>query len=182
MRDLRENVLSIDSADRAAILARRDTLVEQNLHLVIPIAESAKRSLPPSFDIDDLIGAGNHGLLMAATTFRPWDFPGVPFEAHARTIIHRHIWNSTRDTRYRDATMEPMPQREGSTGLRAIDSEVDLATAVAKLPERHQEVIRLYYVEGLTLAEVGERLRIGRHHAGFLRRLALQALRQLLAA
>jgi len=54
-----------------AARASPDELAERYLGLVIPIARSFQKRLPSSVDFDDLVGAGNLGLVEAARRFNP---------------------------------------------------------------------------------------------------------------
>lgn len=109
--------VSIDAGHhRARVRNRRNELVEQHLSLVEGIARGVHRSLPPCFDLDDLIGVGNVALVHAATTYRPeahsgvpfaaWDGRlGVPFAAWARQKVRGAILDSVRRGKRREATM-----------------------------------------------------------------------------
>ena len=57
-----------------AARASPDELAERYLGLVIPIARSFQKRLPSSVDFDDLVGAGNLGLVEAARRFTREDF------------------------------------------------------------------------------------------------------------
>src|SRR5436190_23555812 len=59
------------SGEIPAARASPDELAERYLSLVIPIARSFQKRLPANVDFDDLVGAGNLGLVEAARRFNP---------------------------------------------------------------------------------------------------------------
>ncbi len=69
-------------------------------------------------------------------------------------------------------TLDPMTQVEGQEMLAM------LADSVGKLSEREQLVVRLYYYEGMTLAEIGDILGVTRERIRQLRDRALKRLRE----
>ena len=74
--------------------ASPDELAERYLSLVIPIARSFQKRLPSSVDFDDLVGAGNLGLVEAARRFNPAQ--GASFAAFAQHRIRGAITDSLR--------------------------------------------------------------------------------------
>lgn len=104
----RSVVVSISEGNhRAKVQARRDGLVTEYIHLVLPIARRMHAKLPASFELDDLIGAGNFGLVAAATRYRPET--GVPFEAYAKAAIAGHIKDTFRRNKFAENTRPPLP-------------------------------------------------------------------------
>lgn len=74
----------------------------RNLRMVIVIAKSVHRHLPPSFDLGDLIAIGNVALLTAAERYdqtRP-----TPFQTFARFIIRGAMLDSCRRKNYIENT------------------------------------------------------------------------------
>jgi RNA polymerase sigma factor FliA len=69
-------------------------LAEQYLSLVIQIARGFRRLLPPGVDVDDLVGAGNLGLVEAARRFDP--ARGTSFHTFATHRIRGAIRDSLR--------------------------------------------------------------------------------------
>lgn len=86
------------------VRAVRDALVVEHLPLVRQIALRVSQSLPPSFDLDDLIATGYLGLISAATRFRPDAHGGTPFSAYARTRIRGAMLDSAKRGRYEENT------------------------------------------------------------------------------
>ena len=82
------------SGEMPAARASPEELAERYLSLVIPIARSFQKRLPSSVDFDDLVGAGNLGLVEAARRFNPAQ--GASFGAFAQHRIRGAITDSLR--------------------------------------------------------------------------------------
>src|SRR6059036_2615522 len=78
----------------SAARASPEELAERYLSLVIPIARSFQKRLPASVDFDDLVGAGNLGLVEAARRFN--SAQGASFAAFAQHRIRGAITDSLR--------------------------------------------------------------------------------------
>jgi RNA polymerase sigma factor for flagellar operon FliA len=78
----------------AAARASPDELAERHLSLVIRIAGDFKQRLPSGVSFDDLVGAGNLGLVEAARRFNP--AKGASFVTFARHRIRGAITDSLR--------------------------------------------------------------------------------------
>src|SRR5205814_8891589 len=74
--------------------ASPDEPAERYLSLVIQIARKFQKRLPSSVDFDDLVGAGNLGLVEAARRFNPAQ--GASFGAFAQHRIRGAITDSLR--------------------------------------------------------------------------------------
>ena len=57
------------------------------------------------------------------------------------------------------------------------ESRVRLERAIAKLPEREQQVLMLYYQQELTMREVGELMGVGESRVSQIHTLAVKHLR-----
>jgi len=77
-----------------AARASPDELAERYLSLVIPIARNFQKRLPASVNFDDLVGAGNLGLVEAARRFDPAQ--GASFGSFAQHRIRGAITDSLR--------------------------------------------------------------------------------------
>jgi RNA polymerase sigma factor (sigma-70 family) len=163
-------VIAIDSGGhRARFLAKRDALVEANLHLVAPIANRIFRKLPPSFDLDDLLATGYLALLHAATRYRPREHGGTPFSAFARPRINGEILNSIRRKNWDENTRPPLDDApEPSTG--PMDTRFDerrlrkrLLRAIDGLPARPRDRAGHFQSTAAKLAEVHEWRAAGEH-------------------
>src|SRR5207244_8747647 len=82
------------SGEMPAARASPEELAERYLSLVIPIARSFQKRLPSSVDFDDLVGAGNLGLVEVARRFTPTQ--GASFGAFAQHRIRGAITDSLR--------------------------------------------------------------------------------------
>jgi RNA polymerase sigma factor (sigma-70 family) len=80
----------------------REDRVLTNLHLVPPIARKMHKNLPHCFELKDLIGEGNLGLVRAADSYVANQ--KVPFFKYARRKIRSAIRDSVRRRKWRDAT------------------------------------------------------------------------------
>jgi len=99
------NVVSIASGGhRERVIRRRDELALAHLSLVDGLARKVHRSLPPSFDLCDLIGEGLLALCAAALRYRPDAHGGAPFSAFARKGIRGAMLESVRRKRYVENT------------------------------------------------------------------------------
>lgn len=201
------SVVSIDAGShRQRVLARRDELVTQHLELVEGIARSVARSLPPCFDLDDLIATGNLALIHAATRYRPRAHNGTPFAAYARKAIHGAIVESVRRRNYTEATRPGLqivqPKTIRPRGGHLLDTDIPemarlatpavaedaidamrlarrLAEAVAWLPPAQQRVLRIYYdADEPTLQEVARRLAFSKSRTRELHAAAIEELRR----
>lgn len=168
-------VIRIDSGEhRGRVLAARDELIRNHLHLVPPIARRIQQRLPPSFDIDDLIAEGNLGLWRAATHYRPDAHGGCPFSAYARRRIRGAIGDSIRRRHFIAATHASLdsPARSSTPNLQdrshnsrlgewlsqasTIEQSLDqsaalerLARALEWLTPHQRRVLARWHAEGL---------------------------------
>jgi RNA polymerase sigma factor for flagellar operon FliA len=76
------------------VISARDALIEQNIGLVIHIANRVAARLPHERDRDDLVSAGLVGLVEAASRFEP--ARGMPFSAFAGLRIEGAILDTLR--------------------------------------------------------------------------------------
>jgi RNA polymerase sigma factor (sigma-70 family) len=147
-------VVPIDSGGhRERTLAKRDALVESHTYLVPPIARRLHSSLPPSFDLDDLIATGHLGLLHAATQYRPRAHGGAMLDS----VRRRNYDENTRPSL--EEAIEPSIQNviEISIDERRLRKKV--AEAIKFLPQRQQAVLaRYYFGPNPSLAAVGAAL------------------------
>lgn len=115
-------------------LARRNRRISEHLSLVDGIALEIHRRLPPSFDLVDLVGAGNIALTLAAAKYKPRAHPGVPFAAFARQRIRGAILDSVGRKKHRfDEQTRPsiVAIRGSGDGNLALDHEVLIPEAAA---------------------------------------------------
>ncbi|MES2136105.1 MAG: sigma-70 family RNA polymerase sigma factor [Pseudomonadota bacterium] len=163
-----------------AALRTRDELIKQHLDLVPPIARHVHAQLPPSFELDDLVGEGYVGLMHAAARYRPRRHNGTPFSAFARPRIHGAMVDSVRRRAWRENTacpliaapegvtlpgkpflirqpqLEPRPRRVGRPrmGFRAERLPKPLALALGRLSARQRAVLEAFYGESPSFVTV----------------------------
>jgi RNA polymerase sigma factor for flagellar operon FliA len=114
--------------------ASPDELAERHLPLVIHIARDFRKRLPPSVDFDDLVGAGNIGLVEAARRFHP--SKGASFSTFARHRIRGAIADFLRK-------LDPVSRylrRQQKTAERTIS---DLTATKQRLPSEREIARRL---------------------------------------
>jgi RNA polymerase sigma factor (sigma-70 family) len=186
-------IVLIDSGGhRERVLADRDALVVEHLWLVPPIAQRIKATVPPSFELADLIGEGNFGLIRAATRYRPEAHGGTPFPVFARPRIHGAILDSIRRKKWEENTRAPLPAE--ATKVASIDCNLDalidvarlgkrLVEAIARLPRSQRDVIRLYYAETMpSMAVIGAALGLSEYRVAREKAAAIAELRRRLGA
>jgi RNA polymerase sigma factor for flagellar operon FliA len=64
--------------------------------------------------------------------------------------------------------------------LEAEETNTNLRAAMSLLPERDQKLLKLYYQDGKTMAQVAKRLKVSQSRVGQLHQEALASLRRLL--
>jgi RNA polymerase sigma factor FliA len=211
----------------------RDALVEAHLPQVKFIAERLAAKLPPSVELDDLIGAGVVGLLDAVEKFDP--ARGVQFKTYAELRVRgamldclraldwapRALRQRAREVEaayrqleqkygrpaeeeeiaavlaisvadYRDLLNELQGLTEGDALVNRIPDDVSrtplalyeraegqttLIAAIDRLPARERQVVALYYLEELTMKEVGAVLGITESRVSQLHTQAVLRLR-----
>jgi len=152
---LATNTVCIESGGhRERAQARRDELVLDHLSLAEGIARAVARTLPRTFELEDLIGTAKLALIKAATRFRPAEHPGVPFGAYARHSIRGavidsatgknwpvHISADDPDVHLRQASYTPCHDDAIDRGRRRRRA----AEAIATLPRKQQRLLSLVY-------------------------------------
>lgn len=147
---------------RKRVLQARNTLVEDHLDLVPDIAGRIHKSLPPSFDLEDLISEGNIGLIQAAARYRPSAHNRTPFSAYARKRIRGAILDSVRRRNYTENTHHPLPlEHENSPRLSLANNATEtldeintlrrLQRAMSWLTPAQRDVLVNYYSSTMTL-------------------------------
>lgn len=147
------------------------------------------RSLPRSFSLDDLIGAGRVGLVQAAATFRPGR---APFSAYARPRIRGAILDSVKRAAFREAkrpfvadVAEPASHTfvsEAAAGVDRAALELRIAAALRALPDVERAVVLLHYEDGLRMRAIGAQYGVGKSRASQIHRAAIRSLRRRLTS
>jgi RNA polymerase sigma factor (sigma-70 family) len=158
----------------------RNRLVLDHLRLVRPIARRIHSSLPPSFDVEDLVSAGILGLIDAAARAHS---PLGQFTPFARQRIRGAILDSVRRSQYRDATHAPLDAvshaSTPSIETDAIEREMDIQRCFVGLTSAEARLLSLYYWERSTIEAAGTTLGMTLSAAS---RMHLRALAKLRAA
>jgi len=122
------------SGEIAASRASRDEPVERYLGIVIPIARSFQKRLPSSMDFDDLVGAGNLGLVEAARRFDSAE--GISFTTFAQHRIRGAIMDSLRK-------IDPVSRCLRSQQKAAERATTELTTNLGRYPTETETAERL---------------------------------------
>lgn len=160
------------------------------------IARKLHSRLPPNcgVEINDLVQAGNVGLLQAARSFKPER--GAPLRGYARFRIRGEMLDVVRRSAESARQAAPMPDIENQCGrsfwlddsshaspqmrfLIAQRSRIVLEE-IGRLPPRQRTVVRLRYAAEMTLTEIGQVLNVKESRACQLHRNALWRLKRAL--
>ncbi len=151
--------------------------------LVERIARRVARTLPPSFDLEDLTGVGNIALVHAAEKYRPGEHGGAPFLQYAWRVISGAILESVRRNKYLENT-RPRSRETAATGshpAQLIDQRRQcrrVSDAISWLPERERQVLQQRYAPSEpTVKQVGERLNMKPSAVRALQARAIAALK-----
>lgn len=87
--------------------AEAEALVVAHLELVSRIAKSVAKCMPAWIEMEDLIGAGNLGLVQAASRYRPELHPSFP--CYAYKLIRGRMFDAHRGRNYPRLT-EALPE------------------------------------------------------------------------
>lgn len=155
----------------------QEALIEDCLWLVYRMAKRAKCCLPKRVEYEDVVSAGNVGLVKAALKFDPT--LGVPFGAYARLRIRGeildHLRRLSRLSRYMRGQGMPEPVVMSFDEPTAYDRETleddlrDNQPAVEDVAERNddcekiidlfdgrdRQIFEMLYVDGFTQATAG---------------------------
>ena len=159
----------------------KDKLVKANLKFVVSIA---RQYTTASVSILDLVNEGNIAMIKAADNFNP--SYGKRFSSYAAGHIRRAIeaFLPQQDPKFDRAKLESLSEQTSSADKSAIqvsDNE-KLASLVALLPEREQNVMKAYYGIGsdqMTLAEIGMKYGFTRERARQIRDTATRHINKL---
>ena len=132
-----------NSATPRAVRASPDELAERHLGLVMHIVGDFKQRLPPGVSFDDLVGAGNLGLVEASRRFNP--AKGASFSTFARHRIRGAITDSLR-------SIDPVSRCLRSRQKAAERAVFELVASKQRPPTEREIAARL---KGFTLYEAG---------------------------
>lgn len=168
---------------------QRDRLIESHLNLVRTIARKMIVTLPPCFELDELISAGNVGLIVAATKFDPGRKVQFAQYAHRRIkgamldSIRRKNWDAATSPPLEDLTTEPGHDPSTVTDITREQLATKVVVCINELPARERKLIVDHYFEGRHLAEAGRDIGVGttrttQIHAEALRKLKISLHRR----
>lgn len=152
----------------------------------LPVARSvAARYAGRGVEVDDLRQAARMGLVKAARGYDPergaFLSYAVPMATGEVRRCFRDLARSVRPPRVADDERGPLIEQVGEAdpGFDSAEARVLVGEALGDLGETDLEILRLRYAEGLTQAEIGER--IGATQAQVSRALA-RIIRRMRAA
>ncbi len=170
--------------------AQRDSLAMDHLKLVPLVVHALRRSLPPSHSFEDLCGMGALALVKAAEQYDPQRNRSSSNSYFAHKIRFG-ILDQLREIEHnrrvgpRPALVQFPPLQDRFRNERqkleepAIAS-VDVPRLMESLPERWREALRLYYWEGLTMRQCGERLGVNESRISQIHKAALEKMSRAL--
>lgn len=136
------------------VRAARDALVVAHIPLVRQIALRVSQSLPPSFELDDLIAEGFVALIRSATRFRPAAHGGTPFSAYARQRIRGAMLDSVKRRRYLENTRPGIDEESAGSVEPSVEISIDQARsrkrvreAISWLPDEQRDLIVARYLK-----------------------------------
>jgi RNA polymerase sigma factor (sigma-70 family) len=153
----------------------------RHIALVCRLARRLKRRLPPSVELGEVISDGFLGLEKAARLFEP--DRRVPFEAFASVYVQGAMLDGLR-VRQRQARALPSTDRVIGECVyeprieRVADERLALPMLLSALPRRTRLVLLLHHLEGLTMRQVGDCLRITEARVSQLHARGASALRE----
>jgi RNA polymerase sigma factor for flagellar operon FliA len=187
-----QNASAAQAAMPGAASAAREALILEHQPLVRRIARHCARMLPYWLEVDDLISAGQLGLIAAADKFDP--VRGIPFAGFAYLLIRGAIIDANRRRNY---DWELYDRFDGGDIAAPVElagdaSENDerilqqqlraiLDSAIAALDERDRLACETYLGDGRTLKELGDDLGMSESGACLVRNKARARLREVLA-
>jgi RNA polymerase sigma factor for flagellar operon FliA len=188
-------VASAAPAAQAAMLplptGAREALILEHQPLVRRVARHCAKSLPYWLEEDDLVSAGQHGLIEAADKYDP--ARGIPFAGFAYLLIRGRIIDANRRRNYDWELYDRLDGGDagGKVELAGDASENDerirqqqlraiLDSAIAALDERDRLACETYLGDGRTLKELGDDLGMTESGACLVRNKARARLREVL--
>ena len=172
-----------------------EVVVEMN-GIVRTMARKLHARLPLNcgVEINDLVQAGNIGLLQAARNFKPER--GAPLRGYARFRIRGEMLELIRRSAQSARQLAPMPEMENlsdrsfwldessdaSPQTRFVSAQRSriVGEEIGRLPPRQRMVLKLRYAAEMTLTEIGRVLNVNESRACQLHRNALRRLRRAL--
>ncbi|WP_084215700.1 FliA/WhiG family RNA polymerase sigma factor [Pseudonocardia spinosispora] len=115
--------------------------------------------------------------LAAELGVSPHEARGIVDQIHLISIEALDEWAAMRGVTITTAETLPQDNADPVAILEAREITDLLARCIARLPERDRRILRLYYAENMTLAEIGRRLGVTESRVSQLRSRAVERLR-----
>ncbi|MBC7329190.1 sigma-70 family RNA polymerase sigma factor [bacterium] len=163
----RERFLAAQQGDKAT----RDALVEENIGLVHKWARRYYRYAQsiPTVTYEDIFLEGVYGLIKAIDKYKPQK---GSFSTYATIWIKQSIrrflqkekaqlkgrgYLPVQEDEEEQMTLEDMPAEEEelpSSDLESLQRKIEYAP----IPQRSKDILRMYFLEGYSLREIGEKI------------------------
>ncbi len=185
-------------------MTEEEQRIKQWLPLAYKVGRSYAKHCPRTAEAEDIISAALEGLVKAARSFVPGR---SGFYTHAKNmmvwaICEHHATSNMLMTRgvrttARARGQEPpvvvstsailgFDERASNDDPGAFDAVAEreqhemLRVALAHLPARTADAVRMYYIDEMTLAEVGDRLKVSRQRADQIIRSGVDGVTRLI--
>lgn len=154
-----------------------EDIVVENLDFVRGIARKVARRLPASIDLEDLVGAGNVGLMKAARTFD--STRGIQFRTYAARRIYGAIMDELRELdwvprvvrddmalhtwmpTFVDEPVHLLEDRRAEAPERIVERRDSVAYLLSRITnQRERAILVLRYLGGMALPEIAAVFRI----------------------
>lgn len=136
------------------------TLAERYMPLAESMARARSKYLPANITIDDVKSAAFYGLTDAASKYDSGK--GVPFHAYAKSRISGEITDFFRRAHYDCSEPEDIVSAS-LPDMVQTDDFFDFVSS--QIGEADGKMLRMYYVDGRSLKEVGEARGVGEARA-----------------
>jgi RNA polymerase sigma factor (sigma-70 family) len=164
-------------------LERRNELVLAHMELVKKIAGSFLRKVPPSIELDDMVHEGLLGMIEAAGR---WDEAlKVPFKLYIKHRVRGAIQDSIRRRHYANATHAPLDEAPEPLVIPQIEQRIDrerrrerVAQVIEMLPIPQRQVVRRFYGEDQTNADIGRGSGVAARKVCEIHRVALVTMKR----
>ncbi len=167
-REQRERFLAAQQGDKAV----RDALVEENIGLVHKWARRYYRYAQgiPTISYEDIFLEGIYGLIKAIDKYKPqkgsfstyatiWIKQSIRrFLQKERAQLKGRGYLPVQEEEDEQMTLEDMPAEEEEELISSDTESLRKKIEYAPIPERSKEILKLYFLEGYSLREIGERI------------------------
>jgi len=165
-REQRERFLAAQKGDKET----RDALVEENIGLVHKWARRYYRYAQtiPTVTYEDIFLEGVYGLLKAIDKYKPQKgsfstYATIWIKQSIRRFIQKEKaqlkgrgYLPVQDEDDEQMTLEDVSPEEPSPSVEM--EELERKIQYANIPQRSKDILRMYFLEGLSLREIGEKI------------------------